>query len=117
MVQPVQTYSVKVFRSNPGVNPKVWYDTFTINYEPGVSVLGVLNFIYETIDPSLAYYHSCRVGKCTGCHVRINGKTRLACTTVADGSDLLIEPMPGYTVVRDIIVDRQSHEKSFCSEE
>jgi len=99
-------YSVKVYRTDP-VNPqRSWYDTFKVPFESGQSILGVLKYIYETYDPSLAYYNSCRIGKCTGCHVKVNGKTRLACTTVSDGNDLILEPLAGYPVIRDLVVDR-----------
>jgi succinate dehydrogenase/fumarate reductase iron-sulfur protein len=99
-------YSVKVYRTDP-INPQhFWYDTFKVPYESGQSILGVLKYIYETYDPGLAFYHSCRIGKCTGCHVKVNGKARLACTTVADGKDLVIEPLSGYPIIRDLVIDR-----------
>jgi succinate dehydrogenase/fumarate reductase iron-sulfur protein len=101
-----KTYSVKIYRTHPGDNSQHRYDTFTIPYQMGQSILGVLKYIYENLDSSLAYYDSCRIGKCTGCHIRVNGKTRLACTTVANGEDLLLEPLAGFTVIRDLVVDR-----------
>lgn len=101
-----KTYSVKVYRTGSAGCTDIRYDAFIVPFEKGQSILGVLKYIYETYDPSLAFYNSCRIGKCTGCHVRVNGKTHLACTTVVDGSDLLLEPLPGYPVVRDLVVDR-----------
>ncbi len=106
MDSPQKTYCVKVFRTDPKDPSKTGYDTFTVPFEKGQSILGVLKYIYENLDPSLAFYNSCRIGKCTGCHVRVNRKTRLACTTIADGKDLVLEPLPGYPVVRDLVVDK-----------
>ena len=97
---------VSVFRFHPGVDKAPRYQTYKVPFEEGRSVLGVLKYIYENQDSSLAFYNSCRIGKCTGCHVKVNGKTRLACTTVVEEEDLLLEPMPGYRVVRDLVVDR-----------
>ena len=97
---------VSVFRFRPGVDKQPRYQTYEVPFEEGRSVLNVLKYIYENQDSSLAFYNSCRIGKCTGCHVKVNGKTRLACTTVVGEEDLLLEPMPGYRVVRDLVVDR-----------
>jgi fumarate reductase iron-sulfur subunit len=97
---------VSVFRFDPGVDKAPRYDMFEVPFEEGRSVLGALKYIYENLDSSLAFYNSCRIGKCTGCHLKVNGKTRLACTTVVEEQDLLLEPMPGYRVVRDLMVDR-----------
>ena len=102
----LKTFSVKVFRASPPDTTKSRFDTFAVPYEKGQSILGVLKYIYETQDSTLAFYDSCRIGKCTGCHLRVNGKTRLSCTTVADGEDLVLEPLPGYPIVRDLVVDR-----------
>ncbi len=101
-----KSYSVKVYRTDPDHPTSSRYDTYSVPFESGQSILGVLKYIYEVYDPSLAYYNSCRIGKCTGCHVRVNNKTKLACTTVTDGRDLVIEPLPGYPIIRDLVVDR-----------
>ena len=101
-----KTYTVKVYRTDPKDNSKTWYDSFTVPFEKGQSILGVMKYIYENLDSSLAFYHSCRIGKCTGCHIRVNLKTRLACTAITDGQDLILEPLPGYPVVRDLVVDK-----------
>jgi succinate dehydrogenase/fumarate reductase iron-sulfur protein len=106
MSESEQTVQVEIFRFNPQEDKSPRYQSYEIPYHPGRSVLGVLKHIYENCDTSLAFYRSCRIGKCTGCHVKVNGKVRLACTTIANEGKLRIEPMPGYRVVRDLVVDR-----------
>lgn len=80
--------------------------TYRLPVERGESVLGVLQYVYENLDSSLAFYSSCRIGLCTGCLVRVNGKAVLACTTAAEG-DMLIEPYHRESRVRDLVVERQ----------
>ncbi len=106
MDNPARTFVVRICRTGTIDKSLSHYDSYTVPFEKGQSILGILKYIYETYDPGLAFYSSCRTGKCTGCHIRVNGKPRLACTTVADGNDLLLEPMKGYPVVRDLVVDR-----------
>ena len=101
-----KTYTVKLLRTDSKDQSRTRYEAFTVPYEKGQSILGVLKYIFEELDPSLAFYASCRTGKCTGCHIRVNQSTRLACTTIVDGQDLVLEPLPGYPVVRDLVVDK-----------
>lgn len=103
---PKGSLSVEVFRFNPKSDKEPHFDAFELAYQEGRSIQDILMEIYEKHDPSLAFYNSCRIGKCTGCHLRVNGKTVLACTEVASQSTYRIEPMPGYEVVRDLVVNR-----------
>lgn len=79
--------------------------TYEVPIEKGQSVLGVLDYIYERFDPGLTFYSSCRIGLCTGCLVRVNGKPVLACTTIAQ-DDMLIEPHDIKRRARDLVVQR-----------
>jgi len=80
------------------------YKGYEIPYKDRMTVLNVLDYIIEDCDRSLAYYKSCRIGKCTGCLVEIDGKNKLACTTlVKDG--MKIGPAKGLEVIRDLVID------------
>jgi len=81
-----------------------WTATYEVPVEPGQSVLGVLQYIYEHMDPTLAFSCSCRIGLCSACLVRVNGKVVRACTTLVEG-DMLIEPYKTGAVVRDLVTD------------
>jgi len=74
---------VKVFRFDPTVEKEPHYETYEVPLTEGMSVLDILDYIYENIDSSLAYYDhaACRHGICGGCAVVVNGKTCLACQT------------------------------------
>lgn len=67
-----------------------------------VSVINVLDMIAENIDPSLAFYGPCHIGKCGGCLMTINGKAAYACATLVEG-DLLLGPGPGRKVLVDLV--------------
>jgi succinate dehydrogenase / fumarate reductase iron-sulfur subunit len=59
-------------------------------------------------DPSLAFRRSCREGVCGSDGMNINGKNGLACITHLSSlkSDkIVIRPLPGLPVIRDLIVD------------
>jgi succinate dehydrogenase / fumarate reductase iron-sulfur subunit len=61
----------------------------------------------KAIDPSLSFRRSCREGVCGSDAMNINGKNGLACVTNlrALPSEVLVKPLPGLPVIRDLIVD------------
>lgn len=58
-------------------------------FAPGLSVLDALDYIYEHIDPTLAYFshEACRQTACGKCLVCVNGKV-----CPADGESLAFRP-------------------------
>jgi succinate dehydrogenase/fumarate reductase iron-sulfur protein len=97
---------VKIQRFNPNVDKNPRYQSYEIPMEEGMSVLNVLKYISENLDPTLAYYASCRLGMCGGCYARVNGKNCLVCSTPAIG-DIKIEPISSYQVIKDLVVDTE----------
>lgn len=73
--------------------------------EPAM-VLDVLLALQRT-DASIAFRYSCRVAMCGTCAIRVAGRPVLACRTpvTAGTGELLLEPLAGLPVVRDLIVD------------
>ncbi len=101
-----QTYTVRVARFHPGWDAVPHYDSFQVPIQEGWSILNVLTYIYEELDPTLAFYGPCRIGKCVACHVKVNGKTRLACTELAPQGDISLDPMTHRGLIRDLVIDR-----------
>jgi fumarate reductase iron-sulfur subunit len=100
------TLTVRIRRSSPGESPR--WDTFAVTREAKMSVLDVVTRIQREQDPTLAYRYSCRAGMCGSCAMRVNGKNRWTCRTqITDLGDapLTLEPLPHYTVLRDLAVD------------
>ena len=103
MDEKKKTINVKIKRGMQG-KEESRYDTFQVPFEEKMSVFNALEHIGNYLDPSLAFYASCRIGKCMGCTLMVNGKRRLACTTLVEG-DLVLEPDKKYPLVRDLVVD------------
>ena len=70
----------------------------------GLSVMDVLDYIYENLDPTLAYFshEACRQTACGRCLVRVNGTVRLACGCPAEGERLVLAPWND-EVLRDLL--------------
>lgn len=97
---------VTVFRFDPRTDREPHYRTYEVPLADGMTVLDVLDYIYENIDPSLAYYShaACRYGVCGGCTLLVNGRSCLACQTPVTG-DITVEPAVKSKVVRDLVYE------------
>jgi succinate dehydrogenase/fumarate reductase-like Fe-S protein len=98
---------VRVSRFDPSVDKEPYHQTFEVPLTHGMSVLEVLDYIYENLDGSLAYYDhaACAQGICRRCTLSINGKVELMCQFPVSG-DLTLEPPAKFTVVRDLVFKR-----------
>ena len=101
---------VSVYRYNPETDREPYMQDVEVSLPEGkdLMVLDVLNLIKEK-DQSLSYRRSCREGVCGSDGVNMNGKNGLACITpvseVVSRDKLVVRPLPGLPVVRDLVVD------------
>ncbi len=112
-------------------NENVRYDRFEVPLSKGMSVLEALFYIQDYYDSSLAFRYACRGAICGSCGMTIDKVPLLACRTqvssvknmkkpvnlpefnFGDHSDwnkdneILIEPLPNMTVLKDLVVDME----------
>lgn len=106
MNQSNKLAKVKVFRFNPAMDREPRYQTYEVVYE-GSTVLDVLRYIYENIDPTLAFRFGCAGGtyqRCGACSVLVNSTAVLSCKKLAE-ENMTIEPHPRYEHIRDLAID------------
>lgn len=97
----------KIFRFDSTKDEKPYYQTFTVPYKKGMTVLEGLLYIQQKIDGSLAFRTACRAGICGSCAMHINGSYRLACETqISDLGDIVkVRPLAHLKVIKDLFVD------------
>ena len=98
-----------IYRYNPDVDNKPRMQDYTLEVEEGrdMMVLDALIALKEQ-DPTLSFRRSCREGVCGSDGVNMNGKNGLACITPLSAlgkSKVVVRPLPGLPVVRDLVVD------------
>ena len=98
---------VRIARFDPAVDSSQHYQTYEVPLTPRMTVMDALDYIYENLDPSLAYHShtSCHRRICARCNVKIDNKAGLSCHTEVSG-DMTIEPLPGFKIVRDLVVEQ-----------
>lgn len=100
---------VEVYRYNPDVDAAPYMKTYEVDTQgKDLMVLDVLELL-KAQDESLAYRRSCREGVCGSDGMNINGKNGLACikpiSESVKNNKLILRPLPGLPVVRDLVVD------------
>jgi len=101
---------VSIYRYNPDVDEVPSMRDMQVELPAGkdLMVLDVLELL-KAQDPTLSYRRSCREGVCGSDGMNMNGKNGLACITpvssVAKRGKLILRPLPGLPVVRDLVVD------------
>jgi succinate dehydrogenase/fumarate reductase iron-sulfur protein len=99
--------NVKIQRFDPDKDKNLFYLDYKVPIEEGMSVLDVLDYIYENLDGTISYFShaACRYGVCANCTLRINGKVTLACQTKVD-SDIIIETPKHLKIIKDLIYEK-----------
>ncbi len=94
-------------RFDPEKDKAHHWEDYGVDVDPHERVLDALNAVKGRLDGSLAYRRSCSHGICGSDAMEINGLNRLACKyLVCDaGQHIRIAPLPGFPVIKDLIVD------------
>ena len=98
---------MKIFRFDPQKDKEPYYQSYEVEADPMDRLLDCLNRIRWELDPTLSYRWSCGHGICGSDGMRINGICGLACQKLVKTfkEEILIEPLPVFKVVKDLIVD------------
>lgn len=110
---------VSIYRYNPDTDKEPYMKDYEINTEgKDLMVLDVLELIKGN-DTSVTYRRSCREGVCGSDGMNINGKNGLACIVPISQAfkngkrELILRPLPGLPVIRDLIVDMSIFYKQY----
>lgn len=110
---------VSIYRYNPETDKKPYMQDYDVVMPEGkdLMVLDVMHLVKES-DSSVSFRRSCREGVCGSDGVNMNGTNGLACITavsevVKPGGKLVIRPLPGLPVVRDLVVDMSVFYKQY----
>ncbi|HEY7782727.1 MAG TPA: succinate dehydrogenase iron-sulfur subunit [Ktedonobacterales bacterium] len=99
--------AIKVKRYQPDRSDKPYWQEFQLQVEPKDRLVDALNQIKWEQDGTLTFRRSCLHGVCGSDAMRVNGRNRLACKLLMKdvGTRITIEPMLGFPVIRDLVVD------------
>ncbi len=98
---------LRIFRYDPDQDAKPHMKDYDIRLEPSDRMLLDALVKVKAEDDTFAFRRSCREGVCGSDAMTINGKNGLACITkvVELREPVVLKPLPGLPVIRDLIVD------------
>ncbi|HKH14913.1 MAG TPA: succinate dehydrogenase/fumarate reductase iron-sulfur subunit [Solirubrobacterales bacterium] len=115
-------YTLKVRRYQPETREGPYWQEFTVDLDPDLSVLDGLLQVRDSQDGTLVVRCSCKAAICGSCGTKINGQSTLACKTQISeaqdganrrpgdhgGNPIVVEPMGNMPVVKDLVTDMES---------
>jgi succinate dehydrogenase / fumarate reductase iron-sulfur subunit len=113
-----RTVKFQIYRYDPDKDAKPYMQDLTVTLkDTDKMLLDALQRIKADVDDSLALRRSCREGVCGSDAMNINGKNGLACTTNLNEltQPIVLRPLPGLPVIRDLIVDMTNFFKQYHS--
>jgi succinate dehydrogenase / fumarate reductase iron-sulfur subunit len=107
--------TVEIRRFNPDRDDAAHWKTYTVEAEPTDRLLGVLQSIKDHQDGTLAFRRSCAHGICGSDAIQVNGANQLACKVLVKdvGDHIRVEPLRGFRVLKDLIVDMEPFFEKF----
>ena len=97
---------ITIARTNGNETDAVRQQTYQVPLKEQMTLLQVLNYIYENLDSTIGFArYCCGIQYCNSCRMTINGRGVHACHFVIDEGEYLLEPYKGYKVIKDLFVD------------
>jgi len=108
---------LSIYRYDPDRDAAPYMKDYDVQLEHSDRMLLDALVRVKAMDDSFAFRRSCREGVCGSDAMNIDGKNGLACLTkVADlGDHVVLRPLPGLPVIRDLIVDMTQFFKQYNS--
>ncbi len=115
----MRTLQFKIYRYDPDKDQKPYMQDIAVEVDATDRKLLDALVKLKAKDDSIAFRRSCREGVCGSDAMNINGKNGLACLAdLADfpaGKPIVLRPLPGLPVIRDLIVDMTQFFKQYYS--
>jgi succinate dehydrogenase / fumarate reductase iron-sulfur subunit len=114
--------TLRIRRYNPETDAAPHWEDYTVPAHPTDRILDALHKVKWELDGTLTFRRSCAHGICGSDAMRINGRNRLACKTLVKdldaftqlgdgtlgpGKPIMVEPIKGLAVLKDLVVDME----------
>jgi succinate dehydrogenase / fumarate reductase iron-sulfur subunit len=119
MTNATRTVQFRIYRYDPDQDAKPYMQDISVEIDSTDRKLLDAMVKLKAQDDSISFRRSCREGVCGSDAMNINGKNGLACLTAMDsfapGKPIVLRPLPGLPVIRDLIVDMTQFFKQYNS--
>ena len=112
-----RTVQFSIYRYDPDQDDAPYMQDISVDLDPtDRKLLDALTKL-KALDDTVSYRRSCREGICGSDAMNINGRNGLACLTDIESlkQPIVLRPLPGLPVIRDLIVDMTQFFKQYHS--
>ena len=102
---------ITVCKYDPSTDEAPYYIEGEIAYKDNMTALQALVDFHENVAP-VSFDYSCAGRLCGRCSMLVDGVPCLVCSKKIDDTDHTFEPLPGYSIIRDLIVDKSAADKA-----
>lgn len=96
---------ITVYKYDPAVDAAPYYVSGDVEYREKMTALEALTEFHENIE-AVNFDYSCACRLCGRCMMMLNDQPVLICVTPIENKDYTFEPLKGYPVIRDLVVDK-----------
>jgi succinate dehydrogenase / fumarate reductase, iron-sulfur subunit len=109
--------TLRILRYNPETDEKPAWKEYAVEVEPTDRLLDALHQVKWYQDGTLAFRRSCAHGVCGSDAMTINNVNGLACKVLMRdlGARVKIEPLRGFRVIKDLVVDMEPFMEKYRS--
>ncbi len=102
-----ESISLKIFRYDPGIDQAPTYKEYQVPWREGLLLLGAIKYVHDHLDDTLAFRdYCCGCSWCLSCTMMVDGKGMRTCSRpLKPGETILVEPMRGFPIIKDLAVD------------
>ena len=110
-------HTFRIYRYDPDSDSPPRMQDYEVEVDDSQRMLLDVLIQLKSTDPGLSFRRSCREGVCGSDAMNINGKNGLACVTNMRSlpKTVVLKPLPGMPVIRDLIVDLTGFFKQYHS--
>ncbi|MBB72465.1 MAG: succinate dehydrogenase iron-sulfur subunit [Legionellales bacterium] len=116
MTEETQKIHFKIYRYNPETDKAPVMKDYYLEVPKATDMMLLSALIQlKAQDETIAFRRSCREGVCGSDGMNINGRNGLACITTLSSlkQPIVIRPLPGFPVVRDLVVDMEQFYRQY----
>lgn len=106
--------NVKVLKYDPSRDQEPYFVSGEVPFKERMTALEILQYFHENVC-AINFDYNCACRLCGRCAMMINGIPGMACVTKVEDKDYIFEPLKGYPVIRDLIVDKTNMENRLSS--
>ena len=105
---------LRIQKFNPLEDAKPYYVEGEVAWREGITALDAIYLFHTQVTP-VNFDYSCGGRVCGRCGVMIDGEPKLMCFTLLSDGTHTIEPLKGYDIIRDLVVDRTDFDKQLAN--